>query len=144
MYMIQAVDNSTIATLKREAERHKIIAEKIAKLVEELQAFENNGPQSKEPDIVEVHLDTKTHGRFGKMTQIEAVEMILKEKGKATVGEIFNALNSGGKPLPKTMYVSTVLSRNKNKFRPLGGGVWALVQPEFLTHESSTQGSVTP
>jgi hypothetical protein len=69
------------------------------------------------------------------MTQIEAVETILKERGKATVGSIFEELNAGGRPLARTMYVSTLLSKNKNKFRPLGGGVWALVQPEFLPHD---------
>jgi hypothetical protein len=139
--MQSTVDNSTIATLKREADRHRIIAEKIDKFVKDLQALENG--QTPRP-IVEIHLKTKANGRFSNMTQIEAVEMILKERGKATVGSIFDELSAGGKPLLKLMYVSTLLSKNKKKFSSLGGGIWTLVQPEFLSHDSGTQGSVTP
>jgi hypothetical protein len=146
MDMIQAfMDNSTIATLRREADRLRMMAEKIDRLVEDLRALENGQtpPQSKEP-AVEIHLETKADGRFTKMTQIEAVETILKERGKATVGSIFDELNAGGKSLLKPMYVSTLLSKSKSKFQSLGGGVWTLVQPEFLPHESNAQGSVTP
>ncbi len=145
------MDNATIAALKKEEERHKMIAEKIAKFLEELQSMENGNAlptAAQEPAIVETRhreIETEVHGRFSKMTQIEAVETILKEKGKAAVGSIFDELSTGGKPLLKPMYVSTLLSKNKTKFRSLGGGIWTLVQPEFLSHDSSTtQGSVTP
>ncbi len=147
--MQSTMDNATIASLKKEEERHKLIAEKIAKFLEELQSFENGNtlpPANQEPSTSKPRheeIETKVHGRFSEMTQIEAVEMILKEKGKATVGSIFDELNAGGKSLLKPMYVSTLLSKNKTKFRSLGGGTWTLVQPEFLQHEN-TQGSVTP
>lgn len=139
------MDNATIASLKREAERHKLIAEKIDRLVEDLQALENGQtpPQSKEP-VAAIHFETKDNGRFSEMTQIEATETILRERGKATVGTIFDELNAGGRPMRRSMYVSTLLSKNKNKFQPLGNGVWTLVQPDFLSHENNTQGSVTP
>jgi hypothetical protein len=163
--MQSTMDNSTIASLKRDAERHKLMAEKIAKFLEELQSIENgntlpeNGnampAATQEPELIKTRPSMRpspvtgsvadAHGRFSRMTQIEAVETILKERGKATVGSIFEELLSGGKPVLKPMYVSTLLSRNKNKFRTLGGGVWTLVQPEFLNHDSSTtQGSVPP
>jgi hypothetical protein len=150
MHIMQVtMDKATIAALKRDEVRHRLIADRIAKFLDELQSFENGNtlpPEAQEPAIVKTRhkeIETKIHGRFSKMTQVEAVETILKEKGKATVGSIFDELNTGGKPLLKSMYVSTLLSKNKTKFRTLGGGVWTLVQPEFLPHDN-VQGSVTP
>ena len=136
------MNSSTIDNLRREEQKHRAIADKIAKFLTELEAFE----KGEDPPLInQDHIDPKPstiqqngsdisrNGRFSKMTQADAVEAVLREKGSASAREIFEELRHGGKPLPKTMYVSTVLTRYKQRFRSLGNGNWTLIQPEFPT-----------
>jgi hypothetical protein len=139
MIRLKKMNSSTIDNLRKEAEKHRIIAEKIANFLVELQAFENGEGLPVSPHqqtapkarAMQNDSDIARSGRFSAMTQFQAVEAVLKEKGSASAREILEELRHGGKPLPKTMYVSTVLSRYKHKFRSLGDGRWTLIQPEF-------------
>ena len=135
------MNSSTIDNLRREAEKHRMIADKIAKFLIELEAFEKsenpqpapNGQVVPQTSAMQNGSDSSKNGRLSKMTQAEAVEAVLKEKVSASAREILEELRIGGKPLPKTMYVSTILTRYKHKFRSLGDGSWTLIQPEFPT-----------
>ena len=142
------MDNATIANLKREQERHVLIAQKIGKLLEEIQALENGKWSSEPAASVSNVLEARQNGndqdldrRFAAMTQADAVETVINiQGGRATVSEIFQALKAGGMIFPNTGYVSTILSRYKKKFRQISHGNWALVQPEFFPNDNRPEG----
>ncbi len=121
------LDDATIQNLRKEASRHREIALRIDKFIAEMQSLNGQTvlPLSTVPSDIRIAMPVETPpvGRFSAMTQGDAVDVLLQERGPMRAREIFDALASGGKPIAKLSYLSALLSRDA-RFTPVGNEKW--------------------
>lgn len=122
--MQKSINPTVIQILEGEIDRHRAIVEKIESLIRELQAQDANHP---------------VEGLLVGSTCAEAIEIILKDAGGLPMSKkaIFETLRGRGYMIPNLNCLSTVLSRERSRFKTLGKGVWALAgaapaQPELV------------